>query len=64
MAKIPSYGDLIKDLEKTRSELLDLKLKSSSASLQQTHLLKEKKKAIARILTSLKQLKKQEVSDV
>ena len=44
MAKNPSHADLMKDLEKTRSELLDLKLKSSSASLQQTHLLKEKKK--------------------
>ena len=44
MAKIPSHADLMNDLEKTRSELLDLKLKSSSASLQQTHLLKEKKK--------------------
>jgi len=64
MAKNPSHADLIKYLEKTRSELLDLKLKSSSASLQQTHFLKEKKKAIARILTSLKQLKKQEVSNV
>ena len=57
MAKNPSHTDLLKDLEKTRSELLDLKLKSSSASLQQTHLLKEKKKAVARILTSLKKLK-------
>ena len=41
MAKNPSHADLMKDLEKTRSELLDLKLKSSSASLQQTHLLRE-----------------------
>ena len=54
----------MKDLEKTRSELLDLKLKSSSASLQQTHLLKEKKKTVARILTSLKQLKQQEDANV
>ena len=64
MAKIPSHADLNKDLEKTRSELLDLKLKSASASLKQTHLLKEKKKAVARIMTSLKQLIKQEDANV
>ena len=64
MAKNPSHADLMKDLEKTRSELLDLKLKSSSASLQQTHLLKEKKKAVARILNSLEQLKQQEDANV
>ena len=46
MAKNPSHADLMKDLEKSRSELLDLKLKSSSASLQQTHLLKEKKRLL------------------
>ena len=49
MAKNPSHADLMKDLEKTRSELLDLKLKSSSASLQQTHLLKEKKSLLVKI---------------
>ena len=64
MAKIPSHADLMNDLEKTRSDLLDLKLKSSSASLQQTHLLKEKKKAVARIMTSLNQLIKQEDANV
>ena len=62
MAKNPSHTELLKDLEKTRSELLDLKLKSSTASLQQTHLLKEKKKAVARILTSLNQVKKEDAN--